>query len=170
MVSGVFLQSVISTINRTQVKRYLMNGCLVGLSIGLIYFNFGILKFLFEPQSGWRSRKGSHRSADVRHNIVRGIYLIAGYLGNRSRFAFDLWLVQTICYWCCPFVWACTFTQLFLLPELSFSTTVPFSTIVGQYIVKNIVISAAFLLIYPGSNKQNPLLDPVVWANHENFK
>jgi uncharacterized membrane protein YkgB len=42
----------------------------------------------------------------------------------------------------------CTFAPLFILPELSF-THAPFAfTLVGQYIVKNIVFILAGILIY----------------------
>ena len=48
----------------------------------------------------------------------------------------------------------CTFTPLFLLPALSF-TYAPFSlTLIGQYIIKNIVIICALFLIDAQRKKQ----------------
>ncbi|MFY0644149.1 MAG: doxx family protein [Bacteroidia bacterium] len=41
-----------------------------------------------------------------------------------------------------------TFSPFFLLPELSF-TEFPKPTLLGQYILKNIVFIGAFLMIYP---------------------
>ena len=45
-----------------------------------------------------------------------------------------------------------TFTPLFLLPDASF-TNVPYSlTLVGQYIIKNLIIFSALLFILPKKN------------------
>ncbi|WP_228126435.1 hypothetical protein [Candidatus Marinarcus aquaticus] len=48
----------------------------------------------------------------------------------------------------------CTFTPLVILPELSF-TQAPYAfTLVGQYIVKNVVFILAGILIYQESKKE----------------
>ena len=49
----------------------------------------------------------------------------------------------------------CTFAPLFILPELSF-TQAPYAfTLVGQYIVKNIVFILVGVLIYQNELKKN---------------
>jgi hypothetical protein len=43
----------------------------------------------------------------------------------------------------------CTFTPLIFFPELSFNYA-PFTlTLVGQYIMKNLIIIVALLILYP---------------------
>ena len=117
------------------------------VSIGIIYLWFGVLKFF----------PGVSPAEDLAQNTIRllsfgqldpkvsllmlaswetsmGILLIAGAFG---RFTIRLVFVHMIC----------TFTPLILLPGDCF-TNAPFDlTLVGQYILKNIVIISALLLI-----------------------
>ena len=47
-----------------------------------------------------------------------------------------------------------TFTPLFLLPAISFNEEHMYSlTLVGQYIIKNVVIFSALLMIFPEEGK-----------------
>ncbi|MDH5380492.1 MAG: doxx family protein [Cyclobacteriaceae bacterium] len=41
----------------------------------------------------------------------------------------------------------CTFTPLFLFPELSFTASMVELTLVGQYIIKNLIIIAALMIL-----------------------
>ena len=48
----------------------------------------------------------------------------------------------------------CTFTPMILMPGISFNNSLFSMTLIGQYIVKNLVIISALLVIYPLKNKQ----------------
>lgn len=74
--------------------------------------------------------------------VVVGIGLVFGlYL----RFALILFFIHMVC----------TFTPLFLLPEVSF-TQAPYAfTLVGQYIVKNVIFILMGVLIYKNNFENN---------------
>ncbi|MDN5216595.1 DoxX family protein [Fulvivirgaceae bacterium BMA12] len=48
---------------------------------------------------------------------------------------------------------ACTFTPMILMPGISFNNSLFSMTLIGQYIVKNLVIISALLVLYPLKNK-----------------
>jgi uncharacterized membrane protein YphA (DoxX/SURF4 family) len=120
---------------------------LLRISIGIIYLWFGVLKFFphLSPAEdlaketihiltfGLISPNLSIILLAVWETIV-GVLLISGFL---CRVAMPLVVAHMIF----------TFTPLILLPHLSF-THLPYAlTLVGQYIVKNIVIVSALLVI-----------------------
>lgn len=81
--------------------------------------------------------------------LILGIMLI---FHSKFKFTFFLLLFHMLC----------TITPFFLLPDLTFDGSLLKLTLVGQYIVKNIVIiSAAIVLIF----NQNPLHS----SNRTNF-
>ena len=117
------------------------------VSIGIIYLWFGILKFFphLSPAEdlaketiqiltlGLISPDLSIVLLAIWETIV-GVLLISGFF---CRVAMPLVVAHMIF----------TFTPLILLPHLSF-THVPYAlTLVGQYIIKNIVIVSALLVI-----------------------
>ncbi len=131
----------------TRLNAVISNTTFLTRGIGLVYLWFGALKFfpglspaeelagttihmlsaeLLEPQTGllllaiWES--------------AVGILLLSGFC---RRCALDAALVHIVF----------TFTPLFLLPELCF-TQIPFGlTLVGQYIIKNIVFLGVMLAL-----------------------
>ncbi len=120
---------------------------LLRISIGVIYIWFGMLKYFpgVSPAEDL-AKETIHLltfgliDSDLSllllaiWETVIGVFLIAGFF---KRISFWLVLVHMIC----------TFTPLALLPHLSF-TQMPFSlTLVGQYIIKNIVIICALCVI-----------------------
>jgi uncharacterized membrane protein YphA (DoxX/SURF4 family) len=56
-----------------------------------------------------------------------------------------------------------TFTPLFLLPASSFNERIYSLTLVGQYIIKNLIIFAALLFIYP--EEKDPAVSSTPFAN-----
>lgn len=117
------------------------------ISIGIIYVWFGTLKFFPGVSPAEELAKQTVHlltakliSPDLSllllaiWETVVGLMLIAGIY---TTFTIRAVLLHMFC----------TFTPLFLLPGLSF-TSAPFSlTLVGQYIIKNIVIICALFLI-----------------------
>ena len=120
---------------------------LIACSIGIVYLWFGLLKFFPDVSPAEELAKNtinqltfglipsdiSYYTLAIWETLV-GVLLI---LGIFKRIAIVLALIHMVF----------TFTPLFLFPEVSFSN-LPFSfTIVGQYIVKNIIIVSALLLL-----------------------
>ncbi len=123
------------------------------ISIGIIYLWFGALKFFPGVSPAEELAKETiHRltfrliSPDLSLLLLAlwetsiGILLI---LGLYPRVVVRIVLVHMVC----------TFAPLFLLPGISF-TSAPFAlTLVGQYIIKNIVIISALFVIDGFSKK-----------------
>jgi len=123
------------------------------LSIGIIYIWFGVLKFFPGVSPAEELAKETihlltFRLIDPDLSLLLlaiwetaiGILLL---IGIYSKWVIRIVLVHMIC----------TFTPLFLLPALSF-TAAPFSlTLVGQYIIKNIVIISALFVIDTAAKK-----------------
>lgn len=117
------------------------------VSIGVIYLWFGVLKFFPGVSPAEELAKqtihlltfkliGPEASLLIlaTWETTVGILLIAGI---KLKITIRIVLVHMIC----------TFAPLFLLPDLSF-TSAPLSlTLVGQYIVKNIIIICALFVI-----------------------
>jgi uncharacterized membrane protein YphA (DoxX/SURF4 family) len=128
------------------------------VSIGIIYVWFGALKFFpgVSPAEELAKQTIHHLTLKM-INPDLSLLLLAlwetaiGFLlmsGLYSRVVIRIVLVHMIC----------TFTPLFLLPAISF-TSAPFAlTLVGQYILKNIVIISALFVIdtFPKENKPLP--------------
>ena len=113
------------------------------LTLGFIYFLFGLLKFFpdlspAEMLAGETVARLTSHAVDARQAIVLlGIAECAiglGFLlGLRPRIVFGLFILHMIG----------TFLPLFVLPELMFKVA-PFApTMHGQYVLKNLVMVAA---------------------------
>jgi uncharacterized membrane protein YkgB len=142
-----------STIDKT-VERWLF---ILRVSIGIIYVWFGALKFFPGVSPAEELAKETIHQLTLRLiNPELSLLLLAlwetgiGALlisGLYSKVVIRIVLVHMIC----------TFSPLFLLPAMSF-TSVPFAlTLVGQYIIKNIVIVSA-LFVIDGFSKENKRL------------
>ena len=119
----------------------------IAVSIGFIYLWFGILKFFPEVSPAEELAKNTIEKItfgllplNVAYLILAiwetsiGLMLIGGFF---KRFAIVVALIHLFF----------TFTPLILFPETSFQN-LPFSfTIVGQYIVKNVVIVCALFML-----------------------
>lgn len=119
------------------------------LAFGIVYLWFGILKFF--PQA---SPAESLAKDTIDHLFLSffpqniSILLLAGwetliglgmFLNKKMRIVIGAALVHMFF----------TFSPLFIFPELSF-TRPPFEfSIVGQYIVKNLVFVAGLFILYP---------------------
>ena len=117
--------------------------------IGVVYLWFGFLKF-FPHLSPAEDLAKNTISILTFGFIPEGIsYLMLAIwetllgllfiLNIRRKWVIGLALLHMIC----------TFTPLVLLPELSFQPDSPALTLTGQYIIKNLIIIAALITIYP---------------------
>lgn len=118
------------------------------ISLGIIYLWFGILKFVpgLSPADGLAkdtiqmlfnglfSRELSLLMLAIMESAIGMMFLI----GFKVRWAVYLALFHMVC----------TFSPLIFFPDVSYQKPFIF-TLVGQYIMKNIVFIAAMLLIFP---------------------
>ena len=118
------------------------------ISIGIVYLWFGVLKFF----QGWSPAEELAKETIhiltfglipdmVAYTLLAtwetllGLLLISGFY---LRYALKIMLIHMIC----------TFTPLIFFPALSFKN-IPFGfSLVGQYIVKNIVFIGSALVLY----------------------
>ena len=126
----------------------------IRLALAVVYIWFGMLKFFpsASPAEGLAQNTIDHLFLSF-FTPKLAIVLLAGWevligimlLANKwMKLAIGAALVHM----------AFTFTPLFLFPELCF-TSAPFAfTLVGQYIVKNLVFIGALLLLYPQQKQQ----------------
>jgi uncharacterized membrane protein YkgB len=128
---------------------------ILAISIGIVYLWFGMLKF-FPGVS-----PAENLAIDTIHDLTFGllspkvsIILLAiweitiGLLfifAPLKRIVIIFTLVHMVL----------TFTPFLVFPDLSFNTY-PFSlTLIGQYIMKNIIIISALIVIYPSKSNSN---------------
>ncbi|WP_419770094.1 MAG: DoxX family membrane protein [Candidatus Marinarcus sp.] len=121
---------------------------LMRISLGIIFLWYGMLKFFpnISPAEGLATQTIDillfgliKHSVSIKLLALWEVVIGFGFIfGWYTRFIVALFIVHM----------ACTFTPLFLLPELTF-THAPYAfTIVGQYIVKNLIFVLAGILIY----------------------
>ena len=135
---------IISRINRNK---------LLAISIGIIYLWFGVLKFFPElsPADSLAKETISFVTLDIIPEklsililafleVSIGFLLVLNYQLKKVVIAALIHLIMT-------------FIPMLFFPEISFSHTPFVLTLVGQYIMKNIVIICALLYIYPLDNE-----------------
>ena len=128
--------------------RLSQNGRILSISIGIIYLWFGLLKFF--PGLSPADMLAKQTISLLTFHIIPenlGILLLAIIevaIGLCLIFNFQLKKVIVVAL----IHLVLTFIPVVFFPEISFSDA-PFSlTLVGQYIIKNIVIISALLMIY----------------------
>jgi uncharacterized membrane protein YkgB len=124
------------------------------ISIGIIYIWFGGLKFFpgLSPAEELAKetiqlltfglmKPGLSLLLLALWETIAGALMVAGL--------YQKWVIRVLL-----IHMFCTFMPLFILPDLSF-TAVPFIlTLIGQYIIKNIVIVSALFLLDMGSKQK----------------
>lgn len=122
--------------------------------IGVIYCWFGFLKFFptLSPAEGLASDTISELSfglipADLGRISLAILEVIIG-LGLILRFKLTWFVRLAMAHMCF------TFTPLFLFPELAFSEAPYGFTMLGQYIMKNLVILFSLYLLLPSRKSE----------------
>jgi uncharacterized membrane protein YkgB len=121
---------------------------LIRLSLGIIFLWYGMLKFFptLSPAEALATQTIDilffgliSPSVSIKLLAILEVSIGIGFIfGIYTRYVVFVFLGHMIC----------TFAPLFILPELSF-TQAPYAfTLVGQYIVKNVVFILAGILIY----------------------
>jgi len=133
--------------DRSSLHKLSLPIAVLRISIGIIYLWFGMLKFFphLSPAEDLAKETiqiltfgfvSPHLSIILlaTWETIIGLLLISGFF---IRTAMPLVVTHMIC----------TFTPLILLPHLSFTHSPYALTLVGQYIIKNIVIVSALIVI-----------------------
>ena len=133
--------------DRSSLQKISLPITILRISIGIIYLWFGMLKFFphLSPAEDLAKETiqiltfgfvSPHLSIILlaTWETIIGLLLISGFF---IRTAMPLVVTHMIC----------TFTPLILLPHLSFTHSPYALTLVGQYIIKNIVIVSALIVI-----------------------
>jgi uncharacterized membrane protein YkgB len=126
----------------------------LAISIGIIYIWFGLLKFFpaVSPAEELATETINQLTFElipksVGYLMLAVLEVLIG-LGLMIPRLNKLSVIVALCHM------VLTFTPLFLFPELVFGNA-PFSfTIVGQYIMKNIIIICALLMLLPTKQEQ----------------
>ena len=128
---------------------------LIIFSIGVIYFVFGVLKFFpnFSP-----AEDIAKKTIDVLiHNSVHSdiSYLVLAMWETLIGLFFILNYKQRIVTISAIIHLSLTFSVFFIFPELSFNKSTFSFTLLGQYVVKNIVILSVLINLLRNSTASN---------------
>jgi len=126
------------------MRRYVI---LLQTSIAIVYLWFGALKFFpsLSPAEDLATQTIHLLTFGLLSKQVSLLLLASWEIAAGLLLLFRLYYSFT--FWLVLLHMAFTFTPLVLLPQLSF-TNIPYGlTLVGQYILKNIIIASALLVI-----------------------
>mgnify|MGYP005847768453 CR=1 FL=1 len=120
---------------------------LLRISIGMLYLWFGGLKFF--PGASPAEALASQTIELLTFHLLPDAFIIPSLAV--LEFIIGILLVFTrefkVTFWLLMFHMLCTLMPLFILPEITFNQ-IPFQlTIEGQYIIKNLVIISAALVL-----------------------
>ena len=133
---------------------------MVAICIGIVYLWFGTLKY-FPGVSPAEDLAQNTISALTFNLIPPNVSIILLAIGESLIGVFLLMNIYRRTVVVIALVhMACTFTPLFLFPDLIF-VNVPFQlSLLGQYIIKNIIIASALFILYQNTNHQiKPFLE-----------
>ncbi|SHJ66965.1 DoxX family membrane protein [Pseudozobellia thermophila] len=141
------------TSNNSPISEHFGKISLLQVSIAIVYLWFGSLKFFNDLSPA--EKLAQETIASLTFGLIPpylSILLLAFLeVGIGLFLLLDLFRKQTL------FValghMACTFSTLLILNDVSFSHSPFVPTLLGQYVIKNVVIVAALFTIYPRGKK-----------------
>lgn len=124
------------------------------VSIGIIYVWFGALKFFhgYSPAEDLAIQTINRLTFNLVPQPANIILLATWEVAVGMLLIFGVWVKQALVGLVIHMI--CTFTPLFFFPSLSFQYAPYGFTLVGQYIMKNIIILSAAVVIWP--EKERP--------------
>ncbi len=140
--------------NNQENRSFRLKLTLLTISIGIIYFYFGVLKFF--PNMSPAEQIGSDTVCKICFGLISPklcLFLLAlmevtvGLLLIFRKLLKPAIIVAL-------FHMVMTFTPLIFFPELSFQDSFISPTLLGQYIYKNLIIICALLVIYPSKKEK----------------
>ncbi|MBU3026199.1 MULTISPECIES: DoxX family membrane protein [Zobellia] len=141
------------TFKTSSILNHFKNISFLQISIAIVYLWFGVLKFFNDvsPAEELAKETITSLSFGLIPPNVSIILLALLEVGIGTFLLFDLFRKQTVIVTLLHMV--CTFSTLLLLNEASFTFS-PFApTLLGQYVIKNLIIVAALISIYQGAKK-----------------
>lgn len=119
------------------------------ISIGIVYIWFGGLKFFqgYSPAEDLAIHTIDKLTFDLMPGNVTIVLLAAWEVAVGIFLVINKWMRATLLLLFAHM--ACTFTPLLFFPEISFKYAPYGFTLVGQYIMKNIIIVCAALVLWP---------------------
>jgi len=126
---------------------------LLRVSIGLIYIWFGALKFFhgYSPAEDLAIKTINKLTFGLVPQPVNIVLLAIWEVAVGILLVAGKWMRTVLLF---LFVhMACTFTPLLFFPSVSFNYPPYGFTLVGQYIMKNIIIISAALVLWPKKNR-----------------
>lgn len=150
-------RQVLAAISIWHTKQHLMNSKhrALTISIGIVYILFGLLKFFpnYSPAEAVGIDTVSVLTFglfDQKLAILALALLEVGIgfslvSGRFLRIGIGVALAHMVC----------TFAPFFIFPELTFGAEMPSPSLLGQYILKNIVFICALIAIYPTEAKSS---------------
>ena len=130
-------------------KTQMRNVQLLSICIGIVYLWFGFLKFFpgISPAENLAKNTIHELTLGLIPDQVSYIMLAIWETGLGILFLFNYrrkWVIYLAL-----LHMICTFTPLIFFPEISFQSGSPALTLIGQYIIKNVVIIAALIVVFP---------------------
>lgn len=124
------------------------------ISIGIVYLWFGALKFFPElsPAEGLATDTITELTLGLIPASISIILLASIEVSIGVCFLLNIY-PKKVAFAALAHL-ACTFTPLFFFNDISFNGYPIFLTLVGQYIIKNLIIIAALLSIIKGKGSQ----------------
>ena len=144
------------------MKQFFTPKRLLAFTIGLCYLWFGFLKFVpgLSPAEALAGDSINVLTGGIIHGRI-AIVLLAIWEFTVGT-ALVLNIVNKTVLWLAFVHMVCTFLPLVFFPSLSFSTA-PFGlSLIGQYIIKNLVFISALLYLYQEKGKKQEELPHVV--------
>ena len=126
---------------------------LLRISIGIIYIWFGSLKFFggLSPAEELAGETLKILTCQLIAPQVSYFMLALGETLIGLLLIMNLWprmaVIMALVHM------ACTFTPMIFMPNISFNESLFSMTLIGQYILKNLVIISALLVLYPMKGK-----------------
>ena len=126
---------------------------LLRISIGIIYIWFGSLKFFggLSPAEELAGETLKILTCQLISPQVSYFLLALGETLIGMLLVINLWPRIAIITALAHMV--CTFTPMIFMPNVSFNQSLFSMTLIGQYILKNLVIISALLVLYPMKGK-----------------
>jgi uncharacterized membrane protein YkgB len=136
----------------TRILLKINKGRLLAISIGIIYIWFGLLKFFPElsPADGLAKHTITLLTFGLIPENISIIMLAILEVGIGLCLLFNFKLKTVVSIAIIHLI--LTFIPVLFFPEVSFAKAPFVLTLVGQYIIKNIVIISALFFIYPLDN------------------
>ncbi|REE83314.1 hypothetical protein BX611_0603 [Lutibacter oceani] len=127
----------------------------LSITIGIVYFAFGVLKFF--PSLSPAEDLAERTINNLTFGLLSGKFALISLaiMETIIGVAFIFQIKKKVVIQLALFHMICTFLPFIFFPELTFNTSLTSFSIVGQYIVKNVIIISVLLNLKLAYNNIN---------------